>query len=301
MKNYQAYFKNYQKHKVPHTFGDFDADGIPLFSPKSLKLKGEPSYHPIVIAQYGLAHYNLWIEHGKIEQRDVFLKCAHWLLNNYTYYKEFDIAIYYYHFDLKNPPIKAPWFSGMAQGQILSLFVRAYDLTKDKEYINVGEKVVNSFINTIDNKGCGSHLDNHFFIQEIATNPKLYILNGALYAIIGLVEYREVSTIDSINFKAFIDGLENLLPRFDLGFWTKYSLGMRFNLADAYYQEVHAQQLIFLGEKLDNELLLNYGNKFQNQYKNNAKLIKYVHFLSLNINRAFRVVGLGRYLYKYKK
>ena len=64
------YFKNYQNHKVPHTLGGFDQEGIPLFNPKSLKLEGEPSYHPIVIVQYGLANYNLWIEQGKNEYKD---------------------------------------------------------------------------------------------------------------------------------------------------------------------------------------------------------------------------------------
>ncbi len=295
------YFKDYQEHKIPHTLGDFDKNGIPLFNPKSLKLKGEESYHPIVIAQFGLAHYNMWINDKKNSHKDNFLKCADWLLNNYTYEEKTDVAIYYYYFDLKNPPIKAPWYSGMAQGQVLSLFVRAYIVTKHQIYIDVGEKIMNSFRTTIDKKGCSSYLNGNLFIQEIASNPKLYILNGALYAIIGIMEFNEIIEGKIVDLDKFISGVEALLPKFDLGFWSKYSLGMRFNLSDVYYQEVHAQQLLFLGEKLENKLLLSYGNKFLHQFKNNAKWVKYIHFLSLNINRTFRVLGLGRHLYKFKE
>jgi len=294
------YFKNYQHHKTPHTLGSFDENGIPLFNPVSLKLKGNQSYHPIVIVQYGLANYNLWVENNKDECREDFLNCARWLCENYTYNKEFDLAIYYYDFDLKNPAIKAPWYSGMAQGQVLSLFSRAYTETKDEKYINIGKKIVNSFNTTIERNGCASYLDNYLFIQEIASNPKLYILNGALYAIIGLVEFRDVSSFNTVKFDDFIRGLEGLLPRFDLGFWTKYSLGMRFNLSDAYYQKVHSQQLLFLGEKLDNLYLLEYGIRFKKQLENNSKWIKHIHFLSVNINRMFRLLGLKYFLYKQK-
>ncbi len=295
----RSYFKNYQDHKIPHTLGSFDDNGIPLFNPHSLKLEGSSSYHPIVIVQYALGHYNLWKENSNNEHKESFLKCAKWLVNNYTYDKDHDLAVYYYYFDLKNPPVKAPWYSGMAQGQILSLLVRAYYETNDDDYINVGKKIVNSFKTSIEQKGCNSYLDGYLFIQEIAHTPKLYILNGALYAIIGLIEFRDINGIDNLNIDKFIEGIEGLLPRFDLGFWTKYSLGMRFNLSDVYYQKVHAEQLIYLGNKLDNSVFLNYGNKFQKQLEKNSKWIKVIHFISLNINRAFRFFNIGKFLYKY--
>ncbi|HBK72100.1 MAG TPA: hypothetical protein DDZ39_10690 [Flavobacteriaceae bacterium] len=294
-----SYFKKYQNHKIPHTLGSFDDKGIPLFNPESLKLKGKQSYHPIVIVQYALAHYNLWIENNNKNHKDTFLKCANWLVNNYTYHKEYDLAIYYYYFDLKNPPVKAPWYSGMAQGQILSLFVRAYYETGDNSYIIVSDKIVNSFKTNLDKNGCNSYLSGHIFIQEIAQNPKLYILNGALYAIIGLIEYSEISNKNNLEIDKFIKGIEGLLPKFDLGFWTKYSLGMRFNLSDVYYQQVHAEQLTYLGEKLDNYILLSYGNKFKNQLEKNSKWMKWIHFLSLTINRGFRFLGFGKFLYKF--
>lgn len=297
----RKYFKDYQEHKIPHTLGSFDLNGIPLFNPKSLNLKGKESYHPIVIVQYGLANYNLWLDNKEnIGYKESFIKSAEWLLNNYSYHQENDIAIYFYDFDLKNPPIKAPWFSGMAQGQILSLFSRAFSVTKNEKYLNIGRKISNSFNATIDMNGCCSYLNGHLFIQEIAARPELFILNGAIYAVIGLCEFKEVGDVENENLDEIIKGLEGLLPKFDIGFWTKYSLGMRFNLSDVYYQKVHADQLLYLGESLENEVFLYYGKKFKIQLEKNAGWMKLIHFLSLSVNRGFRVFGMGKFLYKYK-
>ena len=55
-----VYFIDYETTKVPHTFGPFDDRGIPLFDLRRVRLDGQPVYHPIIIIQYALAHYNMY-------------------------------------------------------------------------------------------------------------------------------------------------------------------------------------------------------------------------------------------------
>ena len=297
----EPYFKAYEKTKIPYKMGKLDQFGIPLFDPVKLNLEGSLSYHPIVITQYGLAHFNQYLNNNSSDNLDVALKCADWFVENGTIEPNKKFLIFPYHFDLKNPPIKAPWYSGMAQGQILSLLFRAYQRTKKSEYLITGNKLAKSFNYSIEENGCNSYLNGYLFIQEIAHKPALYILNGALYAIIGLWEWQSLETGKKSpqQFNQFVKGVEALLPSYDLGVWTKYSLGMRFNLADLYYQKLHAEQLLFLGERIKNPIFINYGEKFKNQYLRFKHLMRPILFISLQINRAFRVFGLGKLLYKF--
>lgn len=293
-----AYFNCYETRKVPHTLGPFDKEGVPMFSPHKLKLKGSANYHPIVIIQYALANYNLWIREKENKYKDNFLKCAYWLVDNATSDLDRKTSIWYYNFDLLHPPIKAPWYSGMAQGQALSVIARAYEITQSPKFLRIGIKAMASFNYTLDDEGCVSKLDdNTKFIQELAYPPAIFILNGCIYGVIGLFDFIHVTNLDKTILEPYINGLKRLIPKYDMGVWSKYSLGMRFHLADDYYHDVHILQLNKMFEISGAIIFKKYAVKFET-YKDNIKwMTKIIRFIYLNVNRALRKSNIKKFLY----
>src|ERR1700730_4881120 len=89
--------------------GPHDTAGIP-----QLNYRGKIGlqYNPIAIAQWGLGNYNLFCQ-GHGDERNTF---GFWMCNH-----KFDWEY--------RSTLKAPWYSGLAQGQGISLLLRAYRAT----------------------------------------------------------------------------------------------------------------------------------------------------------------------------
>lgn len=142
-------------------------------------------YNPTRIAAYSLAHFNRHAVTGDVELNAKFLKCANWFLNN-------DSARYVYHFDWND--LKAPWISCMAQGEAASVLIRAYKKTGDKQYLQQAEKALEPFFTGIKQGGLQSKLpDGSLFLEEYPSANPSHVLNGFLYALIGLGEFIDIS------------------------------------------------------------------------------------------------------------
>ena len=111
--------------------GHYDASGIPM-----LDYRGHIGlqYNPIAIAQYGLGNYNFFVQDKSEERRRNFWLPADWLVANLAQ-NAHGIWVWNHHFDWEyRDTLKAPWYSGLAQGQGISLLVRAHHATSDPKY-----------------------------------------------------------------------------------------------------------------------------------------------------------------------
>src|SRR5215472_8505857 len=112
--------------------GPCDRSGIPLLNYRG---KIGLQYNPIAIAQYGLGNYNLFRRTGDISRRNKFLNAANWLVSNQEPNAE-GFLVWHHQFDWEyRARLKAPWYSGLAQGQAISLLVRVYQDTGDEQYL----------------------------------------------------------------------------------------------------------------------------------------------------------------------
>lgn len=128
---------------VPLGGGTRDAEGVAMFS-----LGGKLYDHPVVQASDGLKA----IESYRITQDKAYLDQA---LADGTRLVDTRVEsrgawFYPYPFDFalhgaKAETIRAPWYSGMAQGQALSLFVRLADATGDPQWRVAATNTVTSF------------------------------------------------------------------------------------------------------------------------------------------------------------
>jgi hypothetical protein len=167
-----------------------DANGIPL------KLyRGNLYYNPVLIAQAGLE----WLACHRQSNDAWYLEQAR-MAGQYLVdsSEDFDGAMFFpYNYDFhlhssKNDIAIAPWYSGMAQGQVLSLFSRLGELTSEPEWESAAASTMKSF-----DRARGKHEpwivdvdeDNSLWIEEYVATPETRVLNGFIFAMFGLYDY----------------------------------------------------------------------------------------------------------------
>lgn len=293
---------DYTETHIPSPYGPFDGQGIPLFDPRQFRLQGGPVYHPIVIIQYGLAHHDRALG-GDSEADGTFFRCARWIEDHAGEDSRGRFAVWPYTFPLRTPPVRPPWISGMAQGQALSLLARAYLKTGSGRTADVARRAARSFSYPVREGGVVSETrTGALFIEEVASEPRIQVLNGCLYGLFGLYEYCQVFDDPEMQpvLERCIQGVDEALPQFDLGWWSRYSLGLRWHLAPAYYHDVHVRQLRVLADALDRPRFAKYAQRWERFQQSPAKVRRrnVLAAVEVNVNRALSVVGLDRIKYR---
>jgi heparosan-N-sulfate-glucuronate 5-epimerase len=225
--------------------GPFDAAQIPM-----LDYHGEigPQYNPIAIAQYGLGNYNLFRSDGdRIRRGKVFL-VADWLVANLEHNAQ-GLAVWNHHFDWEyRDRLKAPWYSALAQGQGISLLVRAHAESQDLRYLEAAQRAVACFFKPVSAGGV-TFTDERgdLWFEEYIVSPPTHILNGFIWAAWGIHDYflaTQESAAQDL-FARAVRTLLNNLDRYDLGFWSLYEQsGTRLPMvASSFYHQLHVVQL----------------------------------------------------------
>ena len=205
-------------------------------------------YNPIAIAQYGLGNYNLWHRTNDPDRRRKFMRVADWLVSH-SERNDHGFAVWNHHFDWEyRETLKAPWYSGLAQGQGISLLVRAHKESGEVKYLNAAHSALASFYAPV-NEGGVAFTDERgdlWFEEYIVTQPT-HILNGFIWASWGVYDYF-LATGDGSARQLFDRAVQTLVPnlkRYDLGFWSLYEQsGTRLPMvASAFYHRLHIVQL----------------------------------------------------------
>src|SRR5262249_4407639 len=103
--------------------GPFDQQGVPLLAYGGARGR---QYNPIAIGQYGLGTYNLFARTGDPSRKTRFLKMADWLRSKLVP-NQAGLGVWMHDFDFEyRDTLRAPWYSGLAQGQGISLLLRAH-------------------------------------------------------------------------------------------------------------------------------------------------------------------------------
>ncbi|WP_084620717.1 cell wall-binding repeat-containing protein [Agromyces italicus] len=148
--------------------------------------------HPVAYAQYGISAMleyertgdQIWLDrairHGRqliairVERGE-----AWWYPYRFpwTYYER---------------TLSSPWYSAMAQGQALSLFVRLAEATGETRWETAADKTWTSFTQRYSSTAPWSSLviDDHLYFEEYAGDQvPLTVLNGQIFAMFGLYDY----------------------------------------------------------------------------------------------------------------
>ena len=233
-----------------HYPGPLDNDDIPL-----LDYHGQigKQYYSIAISQYALGNYNLFKKTGNFVNKQRFYANAGWLLDNlkpnghstYLWAHTFDFEYF--------RTLKAPWYSGLAQGQGLSALVRAFAETGESRFEKAADRVYETLKLPIADGGViYSDDDGHDWIEEYLVDPPTHILNGFIWALWGIYDYWLLTKKEEAFklFQSYVETIVKNLPRYDSGFWSYYELTpQRVKcIASNFYHRLHIVQLRIMSQ-----------------------------------------------------
>jgi len=248
---------------------DFDEAGLPRYDyGGDIGLK----YNAITIAQWGLYNLQQWEKSGEEAKKQQAFRCADWLVENAKPWKQDMLAwVYDYGFDLYGP--YPPWISGMGQGEAISLLLRCYQIEPREKLIDTAHGAIKAFDYSIEQDGVAAQLsDGSIFFQEYPTSPPVHVLNGGIFALLGVHDYAEFFEND--HYRALtrqcLDTLKKHWRDWDAGFWTLYDLYPLRRYASKMYQELHIRQFRSLAKLFGIEEFNNVADRWQRMQKSVA-------------------------------
>ncbi len=229
--------------------GFYDSNGVP-----QLDYHGQIGlqYNPIAIAQYGLGNYNLFRRSADPERRRKFFVVADWLYSHLEQ-NPHRLSVWNHHFDWEyRDTLRAPWYSALAQGQGISLLVRAHKESRQESeaarYLDAARRALACFHVPMKDGGVAfTDKSGDLWFEEYIVSPPTHILNGFIWAAWGIYDYF-LATKDASAQQLFSSAVRTLLhnlDRYDLGFWSLYEQsGTRLPMvASPFYHQLHIVQL----------------------------------------------------------
>lgn len=236
--------------------------------PATIVDSGEKIYFPIAIFQYGLAAYDLLLlNQGNIEDlKSKVASCANWATDN----QNEDGSWTTFAYEQPNHP-----YSSMAQGEGISLLLRAYILLNDRRYLEGAKNAFVFMLRPLEEGGTTKYDGDDVYFYEYTEEP--LILNGWIFSLWGVYDYYKFFRDENSKVILFrtLNTLEKKLPEYDLGYWSKYEDGKR--ICSPFYHRLHISQLNVMFMLFEKETYKYYADKWD-KYNNNL-LYKLLAFL----------------------
>ncbi len=250
-----------------------DAAGIPMLDYRG---KIGLQHNPIAISQWGLGNYNLFRKTQSSQDQNLtnqeyrrrFLAASDWLVSHLEQNPS-GVWVWNHYFNWEyRDTLKAPWYSGLAQGQGISLLVRAYAETGNARYLESARRAFDSFLKSTAEGGVVFRDEQQrTWVEEYIVSPPTHILNGFIWAALGIRDYF-LATKDVKAKELFEQVVKTLLAnlhKYDLGFWSLYEQsGTRLPmLASPFYHKLHIVQLSVMYRLTGQKLFAEFADRWQ--------------------------------------
>lgn len=227
-------------------------DNPDILVPKYHVDTGEEIYFSIGIFQYGLAAYDLYLQTKEETYRKKLIACADWAYDN----QQIDGS--WVTFSYENP--EHP-YSSMAQGEGISMLIRAHIISGDERYMLAIRKAKDFMLKPISEGGTTDYQGDDVYLYECTHNP--LILNGWIFSLWGLYDYSKYIEDDRIKvvLNSTLKSLKKKLPEFDIKYWSKYEDGKR--ICSPFYHRLHIAQLRVMYDLFGEEIYKEYADKWE--------------------------------------
>jgi len=212
---------------------NLDQDGIPLNTTYIDVAENKLHYYPISIGQYGLALFHSYLNTNGADKQAHFLRIADWFVKNAQIEERLGA---FWLTDVPKPEyqIYLPWKSAFTQSRAISVLLRAWQLTRNPQYLEIATEALRPFTFDITEGGVTACLKSGrpFYEEYVAAEPTM-VLDGHNFALFGLFDFvRSVTPGTNAKahdlaqelFKKGVDSLLNWLPEYDMGFWLRFNL-----------------------------------------------------------------------------
>jgi hypothetical protein len=263
--------------------GSYDEKGIPM-----LNYHGEIGlqYNPIAIAQWGLGNYNLYRRSNNPSRKQKFLNSADWLLRNLET-NAHGLSVWQHHFAWEyRDTLRAPWYSALAQGQGISLLLRAHRETGNPDYADAARRAFIALQTPISEGGVVFvDTNGNVWLEEYLVDPPTHILNGFIWAAWGVYDYA-LATGDTTARALFSQAVETLrrnLRSYDIGFWSLYEQsGTRLKMvASPFYHQLHIVQLRVMQRLTGEAFFSEYADRWERYAHNPLHRARAICYKSL--------------------
>ncbi len=281
---YPLDFSEERKRIEAGAYGPFDEQGLPLVDYQQWYEKhgireGKKTfptvYTPVTVAQFGLAHHQEFLTGGAENNKHLFLASARWLSKNLK--KANDAFWVWEHlFPMPVYGLEPPWASAMAQGEGISLLLRAYEFTKNQAFLQAARQAFQSFLFPVEQGGVTFFdAEGNVWFEEYPAVPPPHVLNGMIFAMIGLYEFwRLTGDVDA--HRLFVSGvltLTKFLRKFDAGYGSRYDLQTR-RVVDEKYHRIHVAQLRILFDRTGEETFRKMADHWESVWMNPVSRLK---------------------------
>lgn len=252
----------YSKTEVAGYYNDLTEkvtrDDPNILVPKYHVDTGEEIYFSIGIFQYGLAAYDLYLTTHDEIYKDKLIACANWAVEN----QQDDGG--WVTFAYENP--EHP-YSSMAQGEGISMLIRAIFVTKDERYNTAIHKAKDFMLKPIPDGGTTKYSGENVYLYECTHDP--LILNGWIFSLWGIYDYCKYTKDADVQkvLDATLISLKKKLPDFDIKYWSKYEDGKR--ICSPFYHKLHIAQLKAMYDLFEDDIYKKYADKwdtYQNSF-----------------------------------
>lgn len=258
----------------------YDENGIPVVDYGTINnFQIGKQYNPVTVCQTALRYWEkIDTDSSSSTEFSKFLNCANWIVENIETRNDF--AVLPYSFPWPKYFLDSGWVSAMANGQALQVLIRAHKISGDQKYLSTAMQLKNSFLVEVSKGGVTHKTENGRWYAEYASASQIetrpMVLNGMMYALIGLHEYKEylkdysVDTIFSMGIKTLADSLF-LYDRNGHSYYDR--LG---NPSGGQYHKIHIELLLKLYEISKQPELKKYQARWSNFQQSSfvARLLK---------------------------
>lgn len=215
-----------------------DWDGLETDNgiPQAREVNGERVTPPILVLQKGLGHWDTWLLQSRQRDRDRFLRIADWALQQQDREGGWRLR----------PRLQqrlATPYSAMAQGEGVSVLVRAFQITEDPRYLDAAHRAGELLVKPIAQGGVARHTAEGLVLEEFPMDPPNTVLNGWVFSLMGLRDLTLVSGESRFDeaLDSTVEALQTSLDKFDGGYWSIYDT--KGNIASPFYHDLHIAQL----------------------------------------------------------
>lgn len=241
--------------------GVVDAEGVPVDTLSN----GKQIHFPITIAQVALGAYDLYLASGEKRRLDLFLRMARWLLANQD----------------ESGGWVNPWrdlrptcthdYSGMAQGEAISVLVRAelearsHEDSVASEYRRSARRAFELLSRPLEEGGCAVWNGDSVTVEEYPESPPSTVLNGWVYALFGVYDFMLVTNDGQVSnfWNHSVNTLVRALPSYALSYWTSYDLAG--TVASPFYHTLHIAQMEAMHRLTGDETFALFARRWREQ------------------------------------